>query len=291
MKPILVLILLLAASLAHADKPTLAISPVNVSPAIDMTALQGEAKVALSRVVDALPAQLVDAFGQTGKFNVISRTDLPPVIEEQILGQSGNVSAASSARQGEIEGASYVLVVGLIDFNLFAESARFVAISRDQRRAQLTLTAVARIYDSTTGALLASAIDGVTERDFQQYFAFADREGDLEQLIYTQAAGALARELVVSLVNDLFPAKVVAKTGDQITINRGHATEFNPQGARLAIFAIGEEMTDPDTGESLGKEEIYLGSAVIIRMDERTSIAKLGEDLGVERGHIVRVAQ
>lgn len=302
MKPFLALIAFLAATLAFADKPTLAISPVIVSPSIQRQgqdsdqdtpeAFRGIAKkdtqIALDRVTDSLQQQLITAFGDTGKFNVVARTDLPAIVQEQVLGQSGNISASSSAKQGDIKGASYVLVTGIIDFDLYVERAAFKSISRLIERDILRVVAVSRIYDSSTGELVAGSEDTVSAQDFQEYFTFAAREGDLESGIYSQLGNSLANDIATNIANQLFPAKVVAKTGDQITINRGSSNSYYSTNEVVSIFALGEPMMDPDSGESLGVEEIFLGKATIIRINERTTIAMLIEDNGVQAGHIVR---
>lgn len=290
MKPIFALFALFAASVAFADKPTLAISPINVSPVIIQSDRTPAETDALPQVVNSLQSQLLNAFGQTGKFNVISRTDLPPIIAEQTLGQSGNINPDNAAKQGDISGASYVLVVGIDFFNVMSERANFASIARTTNRELITINAVSRLYDSTTGALIASHNSQVDSTDTRQYFAFANREGNLETIVYNRAAQAMAMDIAANITSDLFPAKVVAKTGMQITINKGTANGFTiAPDQSLNVYAVGEEMTDPDTGESLGVEEVFLSRANMLRQDERTTIAILEEDNGVERGHIVRV--
>lgn len=290
MKPILTLAaLMFAAALARADQPTLAISPVIVSPALLETLDNADEQTSLNRVVASLQGQLINAFGQTGKFKVVSRSDLPALVEEQVLGQSGNISPSSAAKTGEVAGAGYVLVVGVDDFNLLKERANFQSISRTQDRTILQMVTVARLYEASTGALLASTVADVTGEDFQQYFAFAQREGNLESAIYTRTAETLADQIAKRLSNQLYPAKVVAKTGKQITINRGSSHGFAPESQALSVYAVGQELIDPDTGEKLGMEEVYMGKATVIRVDDRTTIALLDEDNGVEYGHIVRV--
>ncbi len=291
MKPILVFVALFTAVLAAADKPTLAIAPVTVNTALQQSPRNSDLAVAILRVKESLQTQLINAFGQVGKFTVVSRTDLPPVVQEQILGQSGNISAATAPKQGAIEGASYVLVVGIDDFQLLIERAQFQSISRQQQHAILSVLAVARIYDANTGALIASTSGRVSGKDFQQYFTFAEREGDLESAIYTQTAITLANELAAKLANQLYPARVIARTGDQITINRGSAHGFANTGDMLMIYALGSRLVDPDTGEYLGMEEVFIGSASVFRVDDRITMAIVNEDNGVQVGQVVRKAQ
>ena len=59
MKPIFALFALLAASVAFADKPTLAISPINVSPVIIQSDRTQAETDALPQVVNSLQSQLL----------------------------------------------------------------------------------------------------------------------------------------------------------------------------------------------------------------------------------------
>ncbi|WP_309399705.1 CsgG/HfaB family protein [Cerasicoccus maritimus] len=288
MKPIFALLALVAsAALSHAAKPTLAIPPVQVN-----TALQSESsadRAALPQFVASLQSSLGSAFGETGKFAVISRTDMKSLIDEQTLGQSGNLDPDTAAAQGKIAGAQYVLVVNVTNFTAVQEKAHFSAIGRDQTRNIVYLTADAKLYDSSTGALTASSSTTVDSSRTDNYFSYGLREGSLNNVLFNEVAQVVAADIAVQITADLFPAKVVAKTGKQITINKGSAHGFNHDGKTMSIYAVGEEMTDPDTGESLGQEEVFLGTAHILRQDERLTIAILQDDNGVERGHIVRV--
>jgi hypothetical protein len=54
---------------------------------------------------------------------------------------------------------------------------------------------------------------------------------------------------------------------------------------------VGEEMIDPDTGESLGEEETLLCKAKVTSVKSKTTTLKIvGDDPGIEKGMIVRPA-
>jgi hypothetical protein len=91
----------------------------------------------------------------------------------------------------------------------------------------------------------------------------------------------LAAEKISQRVTDvLFPAKVVAKTDSQITLNRGDGTGI-AVGQVWNVYAVGKELIDPDTGESLGHEEVLIGKATITDVTPRLATAELTEDRGV----------
>ena len=105
---------------------------------------------------------------------------------------------------------------------------------------------------------------------------------------------SLAREMAEKIANRIadviFPPKVISKREKQITINRGEGTEI-AVGQSWHVFAIGEELIDPDTKESLGREEVLIGKVKIMSVLPKTSTAEILEDLGIDKGAVVRKAQ
>lgn len=68
----------------------------------------------------------------------------------------------------------------------------------------------------------------------------------------------------------------VAKVLDEhrLVINRG-ADQGIEAGARFLIYEAGEEIHDPDSGESLGALELVKGEAVVDHVQARLSILTL----------------
>jgi hypothetical protein len=57
---------------------------------------------------------------------------------------------------------------------------------------------------------------------------------------------------------------------DEVVINKGDNDGISPND-RFLIYAIGEELFDPDTGENLGKLEIVKGIAKPKHIQEKTT--------------------
>lgn len=277
---------LVALATAHGSRKSLAVSPVQASAALTQAATEQGNRLALGRVMSSLDVQLPRAIGEANKFMLVERQNLQPIIQEQAIGDSGNVDPGSAASPFQLTGADYLLVVELDDFQNFSDNASFAEISRDIERREVRVGAVARLYDTTTGAIRESISTMVDDIATEQFFTEGDRMGDTTEAIYRIVAEQLANEIAYELTESLYPAKVLAKTGAQITFNRGEG--FVEPGDTWLIFAIGEDLIDPDTGENLGHEEIIIGSAEVVRVSSRTSQALLNEDNGVERGHIIR---
>jgi hypothetical protein len=76
-------------------------------------------------------------------------------------------------------------------------------------------------------------------------------------------------------------AKVVAVIDDdRVAINRG--TENGVKlGQRYLVYELGKEVTDPDTGASLGKLEVVRGTGKVVHLQEK--MATLKSDLTKQR--------
>lgn len=281
------LLLLVATPLALQAKETLGVSPVVASPSLLQSVKEAGSNVALGRVMDSLDVQLLQALNETGRFTIVERQNLQPILQEQAIGASGNIAPDTAAAAFRLTGADYLLILGIDDFQDFVDSATFANISREIERRKVRIGGVARLYNTATGTLRSSVAVSVEETDVQEYFTMGQRQGDTTQAIYSAIARLMASQVANGLADSLYPARVLAKTGNQITLNRGEGTGIAP-GQVWLVFATGEEMIDPDTGESLGQEEIMLGSAEIVRVSARTAQAILSEDNGVAQGHILR---
>ncbi len=67
----------------------------------------------------------------------------------------------------------------------------------------------------------------------------------------------------------------VARIVDENTVivNRGEAHGVK-RGMKFVIFAEGDEVTDPETGESLGRWEVVKGYVSVVHVQERMSICE-----------------
>lgn len=84
------------------------------------------------------------------------------------------------------------------------------------------------------------------------------------------------------------PIKVVAvPTVYQLVINRGSSQGVRP-GERYLVYREGEEVFDPDTGESLGVYEEVVGRARVILVKEKNSTLESDEfdNIVIEKGRL-----
>ena len=104
----------------------------------------------------------------------------------------------------------------------------------------------------------------------------------------TRITDKLSADIFNRVVDVIYPAKVVAKLGTQVTINRGDGTGI-AVGQTWGVYALGEAITDPDTGEILGQNEAEVGLVRIDRITPKLSYGEAFEDNGISRGAILRL--
>jgi Flagellar assembly protein T, C-terminal domain len=100
----------------------------------------------------------------------------------------------------------------------------------------------------------------------------------------------MAQKIANRIADVIFPAKVLLKRDKEITINRGEGGGV-AVGDTFNVYALGEELIDPDTKESLGRDEVKVGKVKITQVNPKTSTAEILDDTGIDKGAILRKSQ
>lgn len=273
---------------AQSGKETLAISSVKVTPSLQ-TALGGAGKAnALGRVTEAFDSQLIAQVNATRKFDIVGRSDLSDVLKEQDLGASGNVDAKTAAKAGKLAGAKYILVTTIDDFEDSTERMEFKTLNQVGLKRKIRLSAVIKIYDSTTGKLLESANVKSELKDDRADSTALQKNAELTDALLADTVRETAAKVATRVADVIFPVRVLVKRDKQITINRGEGAGVEA-GQVWNVYALGEALIDPDTKESLGNEEVLVGKARIVNVTPKTSTAEILEDTGIDKGAILRL--
>ncbi len=271
-------------------RQTIGITAVEATTSVRTALAKSGHADSLNRVLESLDGQLIDAINGSRKFQVVARSDFEKILREGGFAQeSGNVNPNDpvAAKMFMSAGVKYILVMTLDDFQDYVETATFEGLGKKATKRVIRMSAVAKIYDSTTGKLLESANFQLSNKDIAEKVNYVRSEGDLSDRLLVDLSRMMSERVANRVVDVIFPAKVLAKTGEQVTINRGDGTGI-AVGQVWAVYATGNELVDPDTGEVLGVEEVQVGKARITAVQPKISQAALTEDLGVQSGHILR---
>jgi curli biogenesis system outer membrane secretion channel CsgG len=277
---------------AQEGKSTLAVSSIKPTPSL-AASVRPDKKLEMGRIIESLDSQLVDRINATRKFDVVGRSDLNDVIKEQDLGASGNVDAKTAAKAGKLAGAKYLLVTTVDDFQDYVEKATFEGTGRSATKRVFRLSVVGKVYDSSTGKLLESAnfqTGNDAFKQIQEERNYSVKDGELSDEMMVAVSRDMAQKIANHVADVIFPAKVLVKRDNEVTINRGEGGGA-AVGDTFNVFALGEELIDPDTKESLGREEAKVGKVKITQVNPKTSTAQILEDTGIDKGAILRKPQ
>ncbi|MFM8818451.1 MAG: CsgG/HfaB family protein, partial [Phycisphaerales bacterium] len=269
-----------------------AIRAIAATPAVQAQAKSEGTDNALMQVEQGADPQLLDAIQATRRFDLVARSDMPSVMKEQDLTQSGNVNVMDpqAARAFQLAGARYVATVTIGNFQDISERTELLnqfGTSKAERRT-IDLQATVKIFDTTTGTLFRSTTVTISEAATNEIMPGVEQKGSKTNVVLGQAAARLAREAAANIADSISPARVVGYTMGKITFNRS-ADQGVAAGQVYEVFSMGESMVDPDTGEQLGAEEVSVGWARVLDAGSRVSTAQAIEDRGIDRGSVLRL--
>jgi curli biogenesis system outer membrane secretion channel CsgG len=285
-------VLLPALASAQEGKTTLAVSSIKPTPSLTAS-VKPDKKLEMGRIIESLDSQLIDRINATRKFDVMGRSDLSDMIKEQDLGASGNVDARTAAKAGKLTGAKYLLVTTVDDFQDYVEKATFEGTGRAATKRVFRLSVVGKVYDASTGKLMESAnfqTGNDAFKQIQEERSYSVKDGELSDEMMVAVSRDLAQKIANRVADVIFPAKVLLKRDKEVTINRGEGGGVTV-GNTFNVYALGEELIDPDTKESLGREEAKVGRVKITQVNPKTSTAEILEDTGIDKGAILRKPQ
>ena len=262
---------------------TLALAKIKATPAILASAAGANRKNSIDRMSQALDGQMISAVQQTRKFTVLARSDADALIEEN----------AASGKPFAFTESDLTLVVTIDDFQDVTQTATFASIGKTATKRVVRFSTVAKLYETKTNKLVETANFQEQNLDTEELLPASSTDGgELSDSLLLSLTRRMSEQIAQRVADVAFPARILAKTGKIVTINRGEGTGI-AAGQLWEVFALGEELTDPDTGASLGREEMSVGKVRIQRVTPRTAQGEIsGEDLGIDRGAIVRrVAQ
>ncbi|MBI4384234.1 MAG: hypothetical protein HY579_09405 [Nitrospinae bacterium] len=242
---------------------------------------------------------LTDSLIRSGNFVVLERQTLEDVVGEQDLAASGRAAASKAAQTGRLVPAQ-VLVKGTVtEFEEqsagSASGVEIGGIKLGSKSSTAHVAVILRIIDTASGQVLDSArVEGKAEGSGLQFGVsrggvdfgtegFAKTPlGKAAQIAIDNAVVNIARKL-----SELpFGGKIIKVGGGVIYTDIGERNGV-AVGDVFQVFAPGEELTDPVTGESLGSEKTKVGAIRITDVQEKFSKAVPDRGELFEKGFVL----
>ncbi len=246
--------------------------------------------------INQIRAEMEASFRATRKFRVLSRdkATLGAILDEQNFAHS-DLAKGDAAASGELNNANYLIIPTVIDFKFYRSNKPLPNFDDKYKRTDSGLLLIsAQMLDTSTGQI-------VTTFSLKATFATKAKVvngagGRPSSVYFTKMAKSVSASLASQFVAQVYPMKVVKRIGNgQVIINRGQDGGLK-KGDKLAVFSAGEELIDPDTGESLGSSEEYIGEVTVTRINPKITFAKITKESDavnapMTRGSILRRPQ
>lgn len=238
---------------------------------------------------EGMAEQLTSALMKTNQFVVLERQNLDDVLKEQDLAASGRMSSeGTGAQMGKLY-KSQILIRGAI--TEFAETGAqdsgiaYKGFKLGGSGGQARVTVDIRMYDTTTGQVLASKIANgyaTTQKSMISYansdFAIGTNNfkstplGQATRMAIEQATSFIIREME----NVEWKGKVITVKDGFVFVNAGTSAGIKI-GDKMTVFGVGEALIDPDTGMNLGAEETKAAIIEIVKIDKKFSKGQVVE--------------
>ena len=216
--------------------------------------------------IPAATDSIISRLSQTKRFIIIDRQEVDQLLEEQTA-QALQENRELPSALGTLEGADYLVYGSLASFSIKERTTKFANSSTNFKSTSKSglLEGNVRIVDAHSGEVIESCKVSVLEKI---------DSGDTEARSIALLADAYAEQVVLNLMNAIYPIKVASFVPDGIVyINRGSDGGLFV-GETLGAYRLGEQVIDPDTGRQLGAVESFLGEVIVTEVEEARSKAK-----------------
>ena len=246
--------------------------------------------------INQIRSEMEASFRATRKFRVLSRdkATLNAILDEQNFAQS-DFAKGDAADKGELSNANYLIIPTVTDFIFYRSHKALPNFDDKYKRTDSgRLLVSAQMLDTSTGQIVTTFS---LKSTFATKAAIVNGKGGRPSSVYfTKMAKGVAAKLATQFVAQVYPMKVIKRTANgQLIINRGQDGGLK-KGDKLAVFSAGEELIDPDTGESLGSSEEYIGDVTVTRINPKITFVKIVKEIDavntpMTRGSILRRPQ
>jgi curli biogenesis system outer membrane secretion channel CsgG len=247
---------------------------------------------------------LTNALFESDRFVVLDRDALWQVLDEQDFAASDrSANALQTAVKGKVLPAQLLIIGAITEWapgstDSSGGGVSLAGIRFKKSKATARMGVVIRILDSSTAEVLESvSVEGEAEysaSDTGVCFGGACAGGSN---MSTQGWAEVTEDVIKKAVKEIvsrtrdiaYRGKLIRIDGETIYTNTGERNGVE-NGDIFSVFSPGEELVDPDTGESLGSDMYKVGSIRLISVQEKFSRAIVETGSGFQEGHIIMPA-
>ena len=250
---------------------------------------------------------LVTELVKSGKYRVIEREQLQAIMQEKHLSLSGDIDPKTAIQFGKMLGVEYLIAgavteLGVTDRNASVPGGLLRGIPSVSVRSQKMEAALdARAFSTSTGEIVWADTAKDETSDSSVYVAGAgggandrNKVDKLMRPVVQKLAASLAKASLSSSglggAGDAsgVVGKIAKADGGTLYVNAGSEAGVM-EGDEFAVYRVGEQIKDPDTGEVLGANEMKVGRVKITSVKgPRLSIAAAVSGSGFKAGDTLK---
>lgn len=239
------------------------------------------------KLFETLIDRMTNAIVNTRKFDVVDQARLKEVLDQHKLTDSGIADSSDAPKKGKIASAGFKLYGTVLNLGLLQNKVAGEGFAGEKITAEVELNL--RFADVETGKAIASKIIKSSKSKAQTASEGNEVTSNIGTTVIQEAIQEAAEKVTNQLMELAFPTKIIKVGQDDVTVNL--TEERAKKGQIFGVFEVGEELTDPDTGESLGADEKKTGDIEISQVLPKIAKATPMGDLKLENlkvGMIVR---
>ncbi|MDW5444220.1 CsgG/HfaB family protein [Polaromonas sp. SM01] len=230
----------------------------------------GDRSLPSAEIGMTLRQRISDALVQTGRFAVLDREFSPEIEQELEMIATGQAPSAELAKMSQAASADMVW------------SARVSNLAYSRHARQLK-TSDRELVSYSGGWAMSQKLVNVASR---QVMSSDSLRGQAPSLAPTtlgsgvdsakaleDMSNEIVRQVVASILRRTFPVTVVSLDGTNVVLSQGG--QAIKEGTRYAMVTMGNEMKDPQTGQSLGRVESPCCELVVERVTPNLSYGRL----------------
>lgn len=204
----------------------------------------------------------VDKMVATRNFTVLDREYADEILEEKATIANADTPMEEMCKFGQVLGADYI-VVGIVE-----------SLKMAKKEVNMKLSGLNASVNDAGCAVSIRFID-VASRQIK-FSNIVNTKVKLSGVVDSplmEIFNKFAEDALEKVMDNIYPLRVVAVEDGEVVLNRGGESVI--EGDKYEMFAMGEPIKDPYTGESLGRKETKCGELEIIRVKGKTSDGRI----------------
>lgn len=222
------------------------------------------------RYRDLLTTTVGQSIVASRRFDVLNRENSALFNQEAAFIQGSDAANAEVARLGQASGADYLVIAELQGLSL-----------ANNQRQTIQMTGEVLVRSSVSGILKLQVVEFSSRKvKWSASEKFGGSYGGVSSISDGTLIGlvsAASDKLVQKMIASIYPIMIVkVLNGTTAIVNRGE--DSVKKGETYGVFLMGEELKDPQSGESLGALEVEVGIGTIVDVKPKVStiIVKAG---------------